>query len=191
MASPNPITTSARGLFQRQLYRWVGAAFFSLFINILMLTSPVYMLQIYDRVLTSGSEETLLSLTLIACFLYSILSVLDYVRFRVLVRVGSQFQIASDAPAFQSALRHQTSTGVVEIDAVRRLLASPAMTALLDLPWNPLFLSALFLFHPWLGSLALFGVLILIGVAVLNQSATRALQKSSAASFLEAEKTAL
>lgn len=192
MASPNPITTSAYGLFQRQLYRWVGAAFFfSLFINILMLTSPVYMLQIYDRVLTSGSEETLLSLTLIACFLYSILSVLDYVRFRVLVRVGSQFQIASDAPAFQSVLRHQTSTGVAEIDAVRRLLASPAMTALLDLPWTPLFLGALFLFHPWLGSFALFGVFILIGVAVLNQSATRALQKSSAASFLEAEKTAL
>lgn len=191
MASPNAITTSRNVLVQRQLHRWGGAAFFLFLYHILMLTSPIYMLQIYDRVLTSGSQETLVALTLIASFLYSILSILDYLRCHILMCVRSQFQVAADALSFQSALQQRGSPGVAEVDAVRRLLASPAMTVLLDLPWTPLFLGALFLFHLWLGSFVLSGALILIGVAVLNQTSTRSLQKSSATSFLEAEKATL
>ena len=192
MATPDTFETSEYDQVRKQIRNWISTAFiFSLFINALLLTSPIYMLQIYDRVLSSGSEETLVAITLIACFLYSILGILDFLRSRILVRTGCLFQIMADAPVFRSALQRRAGAGTEAVDAVRRLFTSPAMASLLDLPWTPLFLAALFLFHPWLGFFALAGMLILIGLAALNQICTQTVQKSTNASFMQAEETAL
>lgn len=161
----------------------VNAAIFSVFVNLLLLTAPIYMLQIYDRVLSSGSVATLVTLSLLMAFLFLMMGCLDYARGRLLARAGARFQAELDERAFQLDLavdppqpQQQPSApkGTIQnIDSIRRLLASPVMSAMFDLPWTPVFLLAITLFHPWLGALALSGGAVLIVAALLNQWLTR------------------
>ncbi|CAN5774530.1 type I secretion system permease/ATPase [soil metagenome] len=154
---------------------------FSVFVNLLMLTGPLYMLQIYDRVLSSRSEETLLSLTLLIAALYGIMGVLDYVRGRVAARSGAIVQGRLDPTVFRAVLdrsvmaseRSRPSSGLRDLEAVQRLLSSPTLFAVFDMPWAPIFIAAIFIFHPMLGFLAIAGGLILVAVTVLNQIMTR------------------
>lgn len=158
----------------RSLYWAVGI--FSIFANMLMLTSPLYMLQVYDRVLSSRSVETLLALTLLVAFLYGIMGILDFVRGRVLSRIGARFQARLDRRVFNAALARTgkakdeyAQTGLADLEAIQRFISSPAPNALFDMPWTPIFLIGISIFHPWLGYLALSGGLILILTTVLNQ----------------------
>ncbi|GHF08658.1 protease/lipase ABC transporter permease/ATP-binding protein [Aliiroseovarius zhejiangensis] len=161
----------------------VNAAIFSVFVNLLLLTAPIYMLQIYDRVLSSGSVATLVTLSLLMAFLFLMMGCLDYARGRLLARAGARFQAELDERAFQLDLavdppqpqqQQSAPKGTIQnIDSIRRLLASPVMSAMFDLPWTPVFLLAITLFHPWLGALALSGGAVLIGAALLNQWLTR------------------
>ncbi|MBO9472820.1 type I secretion system permease/ATPase [Shimia sp. R10_1] len=158
----------------RSLYWAVGV--FSFFVNLLMLTGPLYMLQVYDRVLGSGSEETLLALSLLVAFLFALMGVLDYVRGRVMGRVGARFQEDLDQRVFDAALRRSTlkkspesQTALADLESVQRFLISPVLTAFFDMPWTPVFLIGITLFHPWLGMLAIGGGAILITAAILNQ----------------------
>lgn len=154
---------------------------FSAFVNLLMLTGPLYMLQIYDRVLSSRSEETLLALTVLVAALYLIMGVLDFVRGRVAARVGAAVQSRLDGPVFRATLRRavvsneraRPASGLKDLEAVQRLMSSPVLFAVFDMPWAPLFIFAIYTFHPWLGHLALAGGLILVIVTVLNQIMTR------------------
>ena len=137
----------------RGLYWFVGL--FSALVNILMLAGPLYMLQVYDRVLGSRSEATLIALSLLVAFLYGMMGLLDYSRGRVMGRVGARFQAALDERVFNAVLRRaaiasdaKTSTGLRDLEAVQRLLTSPVFTALFDLPWTPLFLFGIAIFHP-------------------------------------------
>lgn len=155
-------------------------ALFSVFINLLMLTGPLYMLQVYDRVLGSQSVETLLSLTLLMGFFFATMGVLDYARGRILARMGARFQAGLEHRVFTAALRRtaqgsedtQNSGSLRDLEAVQKLLASPAFAALFDLPWTPFFLIGITIFHPWLGGLAVAGGAVLIVVAILNQTLT-------------------
>ncbi len=113
----------------RGLYWFVGL--FGVFVNLLMLTGPIYMLQVYDRVLGSRSVETLLALTALACFLYAMMAILDFARGHVMGRVGARFQARLDRRVFDAVLRKSathpdqgTATGLADLEAVRRLMTS-------------------------------------------------------------------
>ena len=174
----------------RHLYWMVGI--FSFFVNLLMLTGPIYMLNIYDRVLSSRSFETLLALSVLVGFLYAMMGILDFVRGRVMGRVGARFQAGLDRRVFGAVLKATTlnrapreaATGLRDLEAVQRLITSPALMALFDLPWVPLFFLGIFIFHPLMGILAVVGAVILLFVALFNQMASRKpLEAANAASF--------
>jgi len=156
-------------------------AIFSFFVNLLMLTGPIFMLQVYDRVLGSRSEETLLGLVVLMAFLFLIMGILDYARGRILARVGARFQSRLDRRVFAAMVRKaavapekeaNATNNLRDLEAVQRGLASPVLTALFDMPWTPIFLIAIAIFHPWLGILAVVGGLLLITIAVFNQVMT-------------------
>ncbi len=174
----------------RHLYWMVGI--FSFFVNLLMLTGPLYMLNVYDRVLSSRSFETLLALSVLVAFLYGMMGILDFVRGRVMGRVGARFQARLDRRVFGAVLKATTlnrapreaATGLRDLESTQRLITSPALMALFDLPWAPLFFWGIFIFHPLMGLLAVVGAIILVGVAILNQMTTRKpLEQANAASF--------
>lgn len=174
----------------RGLYWFV--AVFSFFVNLLMLTGPLYMLQVYDRVLGSRSQETLLALSLLAAFLYATMGILDFTRGRVMARVGARFQDRLDRRVFEAALKKNSpnalqsvaATAHRDLESVQRLMISPALMALFDIPWTPVFLAGISLFHPWLGMLAVGGGTGLILISLLNQiTSRRPLLKSNVASF--------
>lgn len=152
---------------------------FSVFINLLMLTGPMFMLQVYDRVLSSRSEATLLALFVLVAGLYAAMGILDYVRGRIGARIGAAFQADLDERVFQASvraptsLRSQAATALADLDAIQRFFASPVAFAIFDAPWTPIFFAAIFLFHPLLGWLAIGGGVVLIFVTVLNQILTR------------------
>lgn len=167
---------------------------FSVFANLLMLTGPLFMLQIYDRVLASRSEETLIALFALVAVLYFFYWIIEYARGRVISRVGARLDAALGAPAFRAVIaraarRRKRNGSLQDIDAVRTLFASPVILALFDAPWTPVFLAAIFIFHPVLGWVALAGGAILIVAALLNQiltsrmTATAGLSSQAAAQF--------
>ena len=154
---------------------FVAAAAFSLLINLLYLAPTLYMLQVYDRVVPTAGKTTLLFVTLALGLALVALSMLDLVRSRLFVRVGERLDaliapeilrqmMASDSAAAGQVMR--------DFDSVRTALSSPAIAAIFDAPWIPVFLAASFLLHFWLGVLAIGGSIVLVTLAWLNQRAT-------------------
>ncbi|EPX84893.1 type I secretion system ABC transporter, PrtD family [Rubellimicrobium thermophilum DSM 16684] len=180
----------------RGLYWAVGL--FSLAVNLLMLTGPLYMLNVYDRVLGSRSVATLVALSGLVIFLYACMGLLDLVRGRIMQRVGAAFQARLDRRVFSASLRapglaraqREAPTALRDLEAVQRAITSPALMALFDLPFAPLFFAGIFLFHPWMGHLALGGAALLLALALLNQAATRRPLEMAARSAFAADQTA-
>ncbi len=158
----------------RKAFALVGL--FSIFTNLLMLVSPMYMLQIYDRVLTSASTETLIALTTVALFLLAIFGLLEWVRHRLMARISQSlsFDIADDTlyGVFQARC-NQSELGsgqpVRDLDMVRQFLSGPTVFAFFDAPWIPVFTAVVFLINPILGWIALFGGLTLLILALLTE----------------------
>jgi ATP-binding cassette, subfamily C, bacterial len=156
---------------------WASTILFSVVVNVLMLTGPLYMLQIYDRVLGSGSEATLVALSVLVIGLFLAMGVLEYARGKVMAIVGARFQVRLDRRVFVAAMQRSAVapndpaavTAQRDLEAIRTFLASPVLMALMDLPWVPLFVVAIFIFHPMLGWLAIVGGVFLILVTWLNQ----------------------
>ncbi|TGN54310.1 type I secretion system permease/ATPase, partial [Paracoccus liaowanqingii] len=162
---------------------FLAVAVFSAVVNLLMLTGPLFMLQVYDRVLASRSVETLTALFVLVVFLFALMGAIDLIRNRVMGRIAARFQDRMEGRVFNAALREgalrgdesaATAGGMRDLDSVQRLLASPVMLAFFDLPWAPLFLGAIFIFHPILGIVATVGGLILVATTILNRVLTRA-----------------
>ncbi len=165
---------------------------FSVFVNLLMLTGPLYMLQVYDRVLGSRSEATLVALSVLVGFLFLAMGILDHARGRVMARIGARIQDRLDRRVFSAALRRLTLqpgdpvalAAQRDLESVQRLWASPVLLAIFDIPWTPVFVAAIFIFHPMLGWLAVAGGIFLVIVTVMNQRMTLApLQKTNAATM--------
>lgn len=180
---------------QSRPYFWF-VAIFSFFVNLLMLTGPLYMLQIYDRVLGSRSEATLLALSALVVFLYGMMGILDYARGRVMARVAARFQAAMDVRVFEAVMRRSAvkpddlaATGLKDLESVQRLMSSPVLMAFFDIPWTPFFIAGIFVFHPWLGVLALAGGLVLVAVTGLNQLLSRKPTLRSNRAVMQAEHT--
>lgn len=159
----------------------VAVAVFSFFVNLLMLTGPLYMLNVYDRVLGSRSVETLIALSVLVTFLFGMMALLDHVRGRVMGRVGARFQSRLDERVFSAALSatpsgrgpKEAATGSRDLEAVQRLINSSVLMAFFDLPWTPVLVFGIFIFHPLLGVLAVSGGAVLLLIALFNQIITR------------------
>src|SRR6056297_1657189 len=173
-----PMTTAGLSLSSARVRGLVAAAiFFSVFSNLLMLTGPLFMLQIYDRVLISRSEETLVALFGLVAVLYVFYWLLEFARGRVMGRVASRVYSALNARVFRAGLDRAVAgksgtAALHDLEAVRTFLGSPVLLAMFDMPWTAAFLAAIFLFHPWLGWLAMAGGGLLIVIALLNQRLT-------------------
>ncbi len=158
---------------------WATLAF-STAVNLLQLTGPLYMMQVYDRVLGSQSEATLVALTGLITGLFVIMGVLEHVRARVLARVGAKVQDRLDRRVFAAAMQRLTvapndpnaMAAQRDLEAVQRLWASSTLIAVFDVPWTPVFILAISVFHPALGLLALFGGAFLVTITILNQRMT-------------------
>jgi ATP-binding cassette subfamily C protein EexD len=166
---------------------FMSAGFFSLFINLLMLVPAIYMLQIYDRVLSSGSESTLVMLTLIVVFLFVVLGGLEWLRAQILIvasmrldaLLGSTVHDAIFARTLASAGRQADPQPLADLDRVRQFLTGPGLFAILDAPWLPIYIAVMFMFHPWFGVTAIVSALVLVGLAVWNEIATRDLLRDA------------
>ena len=173
---PRSELSAALAADSRQAF--VGVALFSALLNVLYLTGSFYMLQVYDRVLPSRSVPTLVGITLLALILFSVQGVLDIVRSRILVRVGGSLaksvservhHVLTKPPLQNAASRH--GQPVRDLDQIRAFLTGPAPTAIVDLPWAPVFLALCALIHPWLGIAALIGAVILLALTLLHAAA--------------------
>lgn len=176
-ATHNPYT---RMLRDNRSAIWAVLAF-SAIVNVLMLSGSVYMLQVYDRVLSSGSVPTLVALFTIVIVLYAFLGFFDAVRSRMLARVAVRMEQATGKAAFATWIKSGTghaqktkgqdqSPGPMQLlDMLRGFVASPAMMGLFDLPFVPLFVVVLFLIHPWLGFLVVAGSVVAALLALLNR----------------------
>ena len=167
----------------RRLFVSVGV--FSVFVNLLMLTGPLFMLQVYDRVLTSRSEATLVTLVGITAFLFLMMGILDYARGRVMARAGARLQARLDSRVLRAMLtrsvspaeRARPATGLRDLEAIQRFASGSGPFAFFDAPWTPVFLAALFMFHWLLGVLAVFSGVLLLALALINQARTGRLQR--------------
>lgn len=165
---------------------------FSFVINILMLVSPLYMLQLYDRVLSSGSRETLFVLTGIALFLLALLAILEIVRSRLMVRIGIGLDGDLNGRVFYSAFKENLNRGgfgnsqnLRDMDTVRQFFSGNTLFAFFDAPWTPLFIILIFLMHPWLGTIALLGAIIIFCLAILTEIVSRDLIKQAASHSIQ------
>jgi ATP-binding cassette, subfamily C, bacterial PrsD len=158
-----------------------GIALFSACINILMLTGSIYMLQVYDRVLSSRSIATLVGLSLIVLAAFMIQGILDAVRARMLARIGAEFDHGLSPKVFEmmrlmplrGARSDQAMQGVRDLDTMRSFLSGIGPTAFLDMPFMPIFLLGCFLLHPWIGLLAVAGGLIILGLTLWTENRTK------------------
>ena len=161
---------------------FVGIGLFSCLINILMLTAPLFMLQVYDRVLPSRSVPTLIGLAILAAAMFAFQGILDAIRGRVLLRIGSSINADLSGRVYDLIVRlplKMQSAGdglqpMRDLDQIRSFMSGAGPAALFDLPWMPLYVGVCFLFHPLIGIAALCGAVILIVLTLLAEFATRA-----------------
>ncbi|WP_292669511.1 type I secretion system permease/ATPase [Mesorhizobium sp.] len=154
------------------------AAGFSLAINLLYLASPLYMLQIYDRVVTSGSETTLVMLTIVLLAAFLALAGLDLMRARILTRASVRLDRLLSARIVAASVETSSSGSsqsqpIRDFDTFRQVITGSGIHALFDLPWSPIYIGIIFLLHPWLGFFALGSSLLLIAMAVINEYLVR------------------
>ncbi len=173
---------------------FVSVGFFSMFVNLLMLVPPMYMLQVYDRVLTTQSSETLLMLTLVVVFLFMVMGGLELVRSRMLVRVGNRLDTTINARLYGAMFRRsvvsqgqQSAQPLNDLTNVRQFLTGNGLFAFFDAPWVPVYLGVLFLFHPWLGIFATCAGIILLVLAIANERATKGLLAEANSEHIKAQ----
>ncbi|WP_394752847.1 type I secretion system permease/ATPase [Crenothrix sp.] len=156
-----------------------SAAVFSLFINLLMLMPPIYMMQVYDRVLGTNSTSTLTMLTLIAVVLFVMLGALEWVRSQILIRVSIRFDMLLNERLYRVLFRQALVSGgktsaqpLSDLLVLRQFLTGSGLFAFFDAPWIPVYLGLLFLFHPAFGAVAVISAILLILLAIWNERAT-------------------
>jgi ATP-binding cassette subfamily C protein len=176
----------------------LSAFLFSIFVNMLQLTGSLYMLQVYDRVLGSRSEATLVALSVLVVFLFIMMGVLDHVRGRVMARIGAKFQHNLDRRVFEASVKRMAyapgdpaaQAAQRDLESVQRLWSSPVLLAVFDVPWTPIFIGAIFVFHSYLGWMAIGGGIVLVILTILNQWGTKGPMNSANMATLQAERIA-
>ena len=160
---------------------WLSVLFFSLLANLLMLSGPLYMLQVYDRVLPSRSVATLVALSILLVVMFTGFGVIDHARARLAARIGAAFQQRLELRVLRASMDlsrlspkdPRAEAAASDLASVQRFLASPVLLALCDVPWVPVFTALIFVFHPLLGWVAVGGSVTLIVITLLNQRLSR------------------
>ena len=162
----------------KKYFIFVGV--FSFFINLLMLVPPLYMLQLYDRVVTSRSEGTLFLLTGIVVILFITMALLEIVRSKVLIRIGNKIDEHISTRLFDSifALSNKqpmkaSSQPLSDLTQVRQFMTGNGVFAFFDAPWLPIYIFILFMFHPYMGYFAIFAALVLVAITITNELNTK------------------
>ncbi len=153
------------------------AGFFSFFINIIMLVPSIYMLQVYDRVVTSRSESTLLFLTLIVILLLFTMGLLEWVRSQILVKAGAKLDVLLNTRLFNATFKNSLNSGgaqssaqpINDLTTLRQFLTGNGLFAFFDAPWLPLYMAVLFMFHPYFGWTGAGAAVVLIILAIVNE----------------------
>jgi len=179
MDQPEALTLGSA--LKASLPAFFSVGFFSFFINLLMLTGPLFMLQVYDRVLASRSLPTLVVLFGLVAGLFFIMGILEFVRSRVLVRIGAQVDRRLGKRVFDGSMQLSLRTGaninatapLHQLGVVQQFLSGPALPALFDAPWVPVYIYVIFLFHWDLGLLAVAAAIVLFIIALLNDIRSR------------------
>lgn len=192
---PDSLTTRLREFFARsELTRsltelkpeFKAAAIFSLVINVLMLTPTLFMLQVFDRIMISQNMLTLLILSLITLFLFAAIAFSEWIRSRLLVRVGIKIDKMLSPrvfhASFEANLKGQTDVSreaLNDLTQVRQFITGNGAFAFFDAPWTPIYILVLTLLSPWLGLLAVFFAALFIGLAIVSQKLSEAPQKET------------
>ena len=153
---------------------------FSMFINLLMLVPAFYMLQVYDRVVTSGSVPTLVMLTLVMLLFMTTMGALEWVRSRIMVRVSTRIDTLLGSRLYDASFKQALYTGGMQANAqplndltgLRQFLTGNGLFAFFDAPWVPIYIAIMFMFHPWFGIVAILSVIVLSTLAVVNEKVT-------------------
>jgi len=159
---------------------FISAAGFSMVINFLMLVPVIYMLQLYDRVVPTGNESTLLMLTMIMLFLFITLGSLEWVRSQILVRVSARLETLLNKRLFDVAYKQSLYTGgqrassqpLDDLTSLRQFMTGNGLFAFFDAPWMPFYIAIMFLFHPWYGWVSVFTATVLVIIAIVNEKVT-------------------
>ena len=175
--------TRTLGAFRRE---FIAVGIFSMVVNLLMLTPTLYMLQVYDRVLISGSELTLLAVSLLTLFLLGVMAFSEWARSRLLVRAGVRLDEQLGTKVFNASFEayltqsgHSPSRAFADLTELRQFMTGNGVFAFFDAPWMPIYLAVLFLLHPWLGVAAIFFTLVQIALAWFGHRHTIAPQAAA------------
>jgi len=159
----------------------LGVALFSGVINLLYLAPSIYMLQVYDRVLASRSEFTLVVLTLLIIGLYAVMAFLENFRSAVLIRVGNALDEVLSKRVFTAAFERNLRMGsgnaaqaMSDLTQLRQFATSNGLFAFLDAPWFPIYLIVIYFFHPWLGAFSLVAAILLAAMTVISDRSSKA-----------------
>lgn len=159
---------------------FLSVGFFSFFVNALMLVPSFYMLQVYGRVVTSGSIPTLVMLTLIMTILMGTMGSLEWVRSRIMVRLSTRLDILLSRDVYRASFKKALDSGGMDASAqplndltgLRQFLTGNGLFAFFDTPWLPVYIGVMFLFHPWYGWFAIGCAIVLLMLAVVNEKLT-------------------
>lgn len=158
----------------------IYAGIFSMFVNILMLTPPLYMLQLYGRVVSGRSMDTLLFLTLIVIVLYIFMGLFEILRSRILIVFANQVDLSLSSRIYNAIFDLAssrpgkiTSAAMSDLNTIKQYLSTNGVFAFLDAPWLPFYIFILFLFHPYYGYFAIVSAILLFVIALLNEKATK------------------
>lgn len=159
---------------------FISVGIFSMFVNALMLVPTFYMLQVYGRVITSGSLTTLLMLTLIMTVLMVTMGALELVRSRIMVRVSTKLDILLSRNLYRASFKRALESGGMDASAqamndltgLRQFMTGTGLFAFFDAPWLPIYIAVMFMFHPWFGWMAIGCAIILTILAVVNERLT-------------------
>lgn len=193
MPAPRVRPFSVVGTLRRYQGAFLGVGLFSGLINVLALTGSIYMLQVYDRVLPSRSVPTLIGLTVLMLALFAIYGLLDFVRIRIMSRIGLKIDRALRARVMDAVMTlplkaRKSGEGlqpIRDLDQLRTFLSGLGPTALFDIPWVPVYLALIFLLHPIAGIFALACALILVALTVLTELQTNQPVAAAARSGME------
>jgi ATP-binding cassette subfamily C protein/ATP-binding cassette subfamily C exporter for protease/lipase/ATP-binding cassette subfamily C protein EexD len=169
---------------------------FTLVINLLMLTSPIYMMQVYDRVLTTGRIETLLLITGLAGVALLLLGALDTLRTAVTVRIGGWLNSRLGPILLSTGVRSRLlgdgagAQPLRDLSQIQSFIATQGLTVFFDAPWTPVFLALIWILHPWLGMLALGATCVLLGLSIVNDLLTRRPNKIASSAQITANQRA-
>ncbi len=166
---------------------FIGVAIISAVSNILMLVSPLFMMQVYDRVLTSYSIPTLAALSILAAGIYAVLAIIEILRSKILLQIGRRLDEQLSAPSIMATLAVPAtgqdsgpSAPLRDLDQIRQFMSGPGPIAIADLPWMPVFVCLLYLFHPLFGLAVVGGAIVLLSLTLCSEFLLRKPSKQAA-----------